>query len=289
MIIVGLVFTLQSQNGRCKVTIAKGEIDFLELKGDEDDWKTVKTGMSLDVNSKVRLAEQSVLIISRKNGSTLELRKPGEYLLATAFQTKKDKGNDKLKRFGAFIYDQVFVKKDKKTIPGAVERGSEPITLLFPTDGKFLNSEITFVWTSKIPISKFRLIIRDSFNNKIFETDTEESGYSLGLKDLNLNPEQCYSWQVITEAESVYSSEKCIVIPTDEEREEFKRFEEQFLEENADLESYKYALLAAYYQEMLVVDRTIDMYRKAIEFSPDIEEYKVLLDEFMKQKGIKFN
>jgi tetratricopeptide (TPR) repeat protein len=245
--------------------------------------------MSLDVNSKVRLTEHSVLIISRTNGATLELRKPGEYLLSTAFRTKKEKGNDKLKRFGAFIYDRVFEKKDRRTIPGAYERGSEAITLLFPTDGKYLNPEITFLWTSKIKLSKCRIIIRDSFNNKVFETDTKDSIYSLNIQELHFSPEQCYSWQVMTEAESVYSSEKCIVIPTDEEREEFKKYEEQFLEENADLESYKYALLAAYYQEMKVVDRTIDFYKKAIESAPEIEEYKILLDDFIKEKGIKFN
>jgi len=271
-----------AQQQNCKVIISKGAVQYQVY--DIPEWTDVTSGTEIIMDCNVKIGTRSSLIIMDDNGTTLQLNKPGTYKLKELLQSRNKKNSNQLLKFGRYIKEQLFSNKSDKSLPGAVERSLYLVNLLRPLEGKFINPEVNFSWTSLNENSVYTFYLLDSYGTNIYTTQLSDTLLKLNLQNLGLITDQIYSWYVTADVDSIISKERYIILSTDAGKIEYSKYEKEFLEENKELDSFSFLMLALYFQQNDVVDKAEEYFKKAIEKDPDIDEYKELYNMFTSSK-----
>lgn len=279
--------------------------DITKKSNSEKNWVKIKTGAELNFTDEIKLSDNSYICLYHDSGSSLEFKKNGIYKLSSYSENLKKKSRPVIDIIGQYLLKQIFeadnnIIKDPKTGAmsisfGSVERGldnfrteiNDKIKKIFikPPNHYFtLDEKVEFRW---FPIKKglsYQITIKDSANDIIFSKITQDTNLTIDLKNLKLDKNICYFWQVTSEN---YNSESyCLYLFDDKDKEkifdEVRLIESQFGEEQSPI---KDMALGIYYSSKKIDNRAIKHFEKAIKSAQGSFEYRKIYSLYLAKAG----
>ncbi|MCX7736957.1 MAG: hypothetical protein N2319_09610 [Candidatus Kapabacteria bacterium] len=307
LIFLSVIIVLNSSklvSGDFLVLSMYGEIT--KKSNSEKNWVKIKTGSELNYSDEIKLSDKSYICLYHNSGNSLEFKKNGIYKLSSYSDNLKKKSRPVIDIIGQYIFKQIFeadnnIIKDPKTGAmsisiGGVERGldnfgteanesrGKKIRIKPPSHFFTLDEAVEFCW---FPIKKglnYEITITDSANDKIFSKITQDTNLTIDLKNLKLDKNICYFWQVSSDN---YKSESyCLYLFPDDEKEkifdEVRAIESQFGEEQSPI---KDMALGIYYSSKKIDNRAIKHFENAIKSAQGSFEYRKIYSIYLAKAG----
>ncbi|MFK7900809.1 MAG: hypothetical protein AB8B61_08630 [Cyclobacteriaceae bacterium] len=278
------VFTASAQNHIFKVISSKGKT---EVKRDSK-WAPITRGTKIYSGSKIRIQQAGYLGLVHKSGKPIQLKKQGEYDVATLSSKINVRSASFASKYGSYIASKMTGSKGSRTgahMLGAVERASEAISILVQKTSKIRKSPTIVKWetTKQGP---YVVTVKNLFDEAIYTTETSDKQVELNLAGKEVEGNICIL-NVKSKNDPNAASERSFEIITGKDEVSFNKELsdiEKELDLNNALDNFFYA---TYFEDKGLALEARYFYEKATTMEPEVEDYKKAYKEFLERQGIK--
>lgn len=275
-----------------KVNSVKGEVKV--KKG--SSWTTCKKGDKLSTADMIKVGNSAYVSLVHSTGNPVEVNKSGNYSiskLATKANTKK---GEVTKKFTKFIMDELGESDDllayddfneNMATLGAVERtlfSKSDVNVKFPRSSYTISSVMNFSWYEMDNAKEYTFFIKNPDEKVIFEQTVTGTSIDVDLNAAKISAGECFYWGV--KANGKTSEEYCLYRMDEGEASDFNSQKEQLLSEVDSQSSIGQLILASFYTENQMVMEAKTCYEKAIEFSPEVDNFKALYAKYLIEIGL---
>ncbi|MBM2814704.1 MAG: hypothetical protein HW421_1466 [Ignavibacteria bacterium] len=260
-------------------------------------WNSLKAGMELASNDVVKVSQNGYVSLSYIKGGIVELVE-GTYKVKDLVKQAGSKKSNISGRLTNYIVGELggatnlAGKKTKNLsdVPGAVERGlptmnkANEIGISFPRKTSLISPNVTLTWQPVEGVEKYEFYLYDKFDREMLMKTTPKSELTLDLiNDIKLNRDSNYFWVVKASDKPQFSSEKASIrLLSDNKIASLNDTLKVLEEEISGLESsLKNVILGKFYENHELAVDAKKYYQAAVQLSPDIEEYKQVLNNFI--------
>ena len=306
LLVFGLLFSLTVGEAAAKkfvfsVLASNGKVEVKEKSG---SWKKLKTGAKLFEGDKVKISRNAYLGLVHKSGKALQVKEANEYSVKE-LAGKISKSGSVTGRFTQYVLDEMqetdnLFADDKYNmdVTGSVERGSEIGMPFLGKDGMFrvnsprkinlMNQDLTLKWFSVEGAKTYTVHITDRFDRPVKSFDVKDTVYNFKPAEFKLETDVYYFWYVtVSDDDKKKSEDGCFMVYSDQSA---KALNDSLLvleEELGDMENpVSQALVAYFYEKNNLVDKADEAYKKAVELSEGMEDYKNMYDRFRKRVNL---
>lgn len=290
-IIFGLLlifsFNLFGQDYLFRVIATKGNIKFSA----SNSWKDAKAGDKLKKGEKVKVENGGYLSLIHVSGKPLELKNSGTFE-ADKLAKKFASGPSNLaSRYAEFLLSEVKNKDGEKSYntTGAVHRDySEHAIKLHMTNNTSIAKGIPFnvYWdiNKENKDKDLKLVVSNSEGTEIYSTDAKGNSATIDLSAIKLE-EVHYFLKIVSKDDKKITSDKFHIVVIDAKKE--KEIKSELSELEIDVTSALSNMLAGvFYEKQGLVLNAIESYKKAIEITPHMEDYKKIYSKFLIKNNI---
>ncbi len=290
--------SLPAQDYVFKVLANKGGNSFKTANATAN-WEPVRTGATLNGDDELRISENSYLGLVHASGKTVELKDEGNYYVNELAANLGNSRSSVASKYANFVINKMtsddgedINRNHRKylTVTGAVERSvfEAPISLMMPSSVEVLNDEALIRWDPVENAETYVFTVKNMFDEIIFTRETSEEHMVLPLGDDPFAREELIIVNVqVKDNDKLYSGNYGIKRLTGADAEPIKKELEQLsgaLQENSSLSRL---ILATFFEENnLIIDAMIN-YERAIDLSPEVEQFKIAYEMFAKRNGLE--
>lgn len=284
-----------------KVLAAKGSNQVLS----NGNWKSLSAGNQLFSKEKLKLTSGGYLGLIHSTGKTLELKTPGTYSVAD-LEAKIITGRSTFgEKYGKFVANGMFAgnpdAKNNYNTTGAVDRAIDKTSLVIyaPKKIKALKHKpLTLNWNDCGKGHVYMITLKNFYNEEIYSVESKTNSVTIDFNNHQI-PEGLngnYLLQVVSKTDPSYTtspknlgkesknqSYSIQVINAEQSSIIEKKINNLHQELNASSALDQMVLAAAYEQEDLMA-YAVESYKKAKILAPDVEQYRIQYEEYIKTK-----
>jgi hypothetical protein len=276
-------------------------------KHNTDKWEKLSAGMKLAPGDIVNISVGSYLGLANKNGRTLELKRPGEFLASQLYNSVPDKKSSISSRFTGYVIDQLnqssnlFSSEDYRSdmkSTGATERSVDPysysasqdykIKSFFPARTSLISPALNLSWFRLPGVSNYTLIVTDRYDRPVFSKTVSDTSVTLAPAEINLSRGDYYFWHVASSLDSnERSANFCFMIYPEDKIKSIRDSLNILSNEIGDVNTAVcQIILAMFFEENGLINDAGKAYREAISREPSVDDFRKLYALFLKKNGI---
>lgn len=280
--------SLLAQNAVFTIILNKGDNTF----GSGTDFNPVLLGTTLLENDVLKVVDDGyVALVNDATGSSLELKKAGNYPVKEMEQMIAEQSTSVLAKYGKFLMDKLNpedVGNQNLNVTGAVERGEEGlIRIYWPSVMNVFGDEAIITWQQTANFKDYILTVKNMFDEILEENHVQGMSYTLKLDKDKLKEEKLMIINVRLQGnDGVHSRDYGIKRLSKEAR---ITIEQEFLNLKMDAQDanvLNMLLLASFFEENQLLVDAITFYNQAIVLSPDPEGIQKLYVDFLNRNGL---
>jgi hypothetical protein len=154
----------------------------------------------------------------------------------------------------------------------------------FPGSTFLIDNDVTFSWNSVDNAQNYQFIISNPDDSPVFTKTVNDTTTTINLGSANLVKGKNYWWYVV--ADDKKSDEQCIHWMTDEEarpvRDTVNMIMSEFDNSHSPMEKLT---LAAYYEDMNIMNRAVSSYMDALTLAPGNKDYCGVCCRYLRRIG----
>jgi hypothetical protein len=284
----------QSQEVRFRVLGKKGDI---LVKNDKTKKSVeVKIGDKLFYNDKIIMPTGAYIGLVYNNGKTIELKEAGTYKVSMLSSQAEGIRTSVLPKIANMIFMSIMSNEDllsqnahhsQMQSGGYTERGigEVSLTVISPSKTHLMEPIANFCWNSYPGNSEYEFNLSNRFNKVIFTKALSDTCINIDASSLKLEHDTYYFWTVSLKSNpDIKSHEACFKILDDKEAEMIKDTLKQLRDELGREESAASKIVYAFfYEQNNLFDDASHQYKEAMKMAPDVYDYVVLYENFLKR------
>lgn len=283
-------FSADGQDYTFKVLANKGNN---EVKSG-DTWLPIKTGASLRLEDKIKVASNAYLGLVHISGKPLELKEPKMYDVLEL--NNRIKGSSSvITKYTDFILSSNTpeAKKNKLSATGAVDRGEKAdINIILPANqhSAIFNKTAMISWEGTQAPGPYKLTIRNMFDDEIASYETPETSFEVDLSNPSIAKETAIIIEVSSNSDKTARSKTHLIKKlSNSDHENVKKSLDPILAEISEPTALNKVILAGFYEDNKLLIDAITAYEEAIKLAPGVTAYQEAFDEFLYRHDIKKN
>ena len=297
ILIVCLFFvsnSLMAQEYVFKVLANKGSNQVKAIS--ESAWKPVKTGTTLQVGDELKVSENAYLGLVHTSGKTVELKKP-EIIDINELAASLNSGTSSVaSKYADFVLNKMSesesARRNNLTATGAVTRATDntSIKVFMPSSVEVLNPKAVVQWSElegEGADQTYVVTLKNMFDEVIYSQETADSQMMLDLEDKKIAKERLVILNVTIKGDDdVQSGDYGIQRVSGEKSTALKSEMSELAGENSEETSLSHIMLASFYEKNNLLVDALTSYRKAIELSPEVDDFKTMYNDFIERNGL---
>jgi len=258
----------------------------------------LKTGAKLMSGDELITAAGAYIGLMHKSGRTIELRNAGVSKI-TDLETKLASSKSSVSsKYAQFVMSKMnagdgdvrsnYRRNMKAT--GAVERAtsSSSIKVMLPSSVDVLNSEAIIRWTKvEDENANYVVSIKNIFDEEIYTAETDKTSISINFEDENLAKERLVIFNVkVKDNDNLVSGDYGIKRMSADDAASINENLAQLRAEVSEDTPLNRLIYASFYEENNLLLDAMTQYEKAISLSPDVEDFKMIYEDFLINNGL---
>ncbi|MCV9385753.1 hypothetical protein [Reichenbachiella ulvae] len=296
LLIFFLVNTSFGQGFVFRVLASKGANQVKKVNGET---VPLKTGATLVSGDELIAASGAYIGLMHKTGRTIEVRNPGVTKI-TDLESKLAKSqNDVANKYAQFVMNRMsdddnvnsnYRQNMKAT--GAAERatGAGALKVMLPSSVDILNPEAIIRWTEapEVENASYVVSIKNIFDEEIYKAETNSTSMAINFDNENLSNERLVILSVkVKDQGDIVSSDYGIKRISAEDASSINENLEELKAQVPDNSALNKLIYASFYEENDLLLDALTQYEEAIEMSPEVDDFKVLYDDFLIKNGLQ--
>ncbi|WP_420581208.1 hypothetical protein [Reichenbachiella sp.] len=298
LLIFFLVNTSYGQSFVFRVLASKGANQVKKAQSGETI--PLKTGATLMSGDELIAASGAYIGLMHKSGRTIEVRNPGVTKI-TDLETKLAKNQSSVaNKYAQFVMNKMnegsgdlssnYRRNMKAT--GAVERAtsSAALKVMLPSSVDILNPEAIIRWdgAEEVENANYVVSIKNIFDEEIYSAETSGTSMNINFEDENLANERLVILNVkVKDNDEIKSGDYGIKRMSSDDAASINENLEALKSDLSDDSPLNNLIFASFYEENNLILDAMTQYEKALIASPDVEDFKVLYDDFLIKNGLK--
>lgn len=290
------IFTLSltAQEVAFKTLANKGQ-NAVERGSNPGNFEPLKMGTPIYKNDKIVVGANSYLGLASTAGKTVEIKSEGVYNVTDLSGNLTADNSSITSKYIAYVFSDLAKGSASNyasnlSLTGSVERsiGNNGINIFLPQSCTILKNGLTrILWKPELEVKEYQVSILNLFDEEVFTKVTTDEFLAINFEEMNLQQGEVYKLQVSDNANKKVKSGVVTLEIADDEKanqinSEFAAISEMANEENAISNLIK----ASFYEQNGMYLEAMDYFEKAISAEPNVEEYKILFDNFKFRSGI---
>lgn len=295
--ILSLLFILlmgssaMAQNFVFKVLANKGAN---EVKSTEASWQPLKTGSVLHSGDELKVTENAYLGLMHSSGRTLEITNAGTMNVDELASAINANSSSVASKYADFVMNKVVGNESGNALKatGAVERGDEAAAfrVFLPSSVELLNSNANIEWSNAdVANPTYVVQIKNQFDEVIFKEETADTEMAIDFAQFDQKKSLGARLVILTvsvkDSDELKSGDYGISRVPEPKAEKINTeiAEVATAEPSSSLD---YIMLASYYENNKLMLDALGAYKKAMELSPEVEDFKIMYADFLTRNGL---
>ena len=293
-----LATPLSGQDYVFKVLANKGG-NTVKIADHSTDWEPVRTGATLNSNDELHISENAYIGLVHASGKTVELKNQGNYYVKDLAAKLGNSRSSVASKYANFVINKMTTDESEDinqnhreylTVTGAVERSvlDAPISLKMPSSVEVLNDKALIRWDDVKEADQYVFTVKNMYDEVIYSTETKESHILLELGKAPVNSEELIIVSVQVKGnDKMYSGNYGIKRLTGVDADPILKELEQLSGSLKEESSLNKLILATFYEENNLLIDALMNYEKAVQLSPDVEQFSIAYELFAKRNGLQ--
>jgi len=293
-----LASPLNAQDYVFKVLANKGG-NTVKVADHSTDWQPIRTGATLNSNDELRISQNSYIGLVHASGKTVELKNEGNYFVRDLAAKLGNTRSSVASKYANFVInkmassDQEDINQNHReylTVTGAVERSvlDAPISLKMPSSVEVLNKEALIRWEDVEGADWYVFTVKNMYDEVILTQELNQAHILLELTKAPFNTEELIIVNVQVKGNNKlysgnYGIKRLIGVDADPILKELEQLSASLKEES----SLNKLILATFFEENNLLIDALMNYEKAIELSPEVEQFSIAYELFAKRNGLQ--
>ena len=295
---VFLTNPLNAQDYVFKVLANKGG-NTVKIAAHSTDWEPIQTGATLNGNDELRITQNSYIGLVHASGKTVELKNEGNYYVRDLAAKLGNSKSSVASKYANFVINKMTSEDDQDinknhreylTVTGAVERSvlDAPISLKMPSSVEVLNKEALIRWDDIEDANKYVFTVKNMYDEVIMTKELSQSHILLELNKTPFNSEELIIVKVHVKGNAkIYSGNYGIKRLTGVDADPILKELEQLSVSLKEESSLNKLILATFFEENNLLIDALMNYEKAVQLSPDVEQFSIAYELFTKRNGLQ--
>jgi len=294
---VFLANPLNAQDYVFKVLANKGG-NTVKIAAHSTDWEPIQTGATLNGNDELRITQNSYIGLVHASGKTVELKNEGNYYVRDLAAKLGNSKSSVASKYANFVINKMTSEDDQDinknhreylTVTGAVERSvlDAPISLKMPSSVEVLNKQALIRWDDIEDADKYVFTVKNMYDEVILTKELNEAHILLELNKTPFSTEELIIVNVHVKGnEKIYSGNYGIKRLTGVDADPILKELEQLSVSLKEESSLNKLILATFFEENNLLIDALMNYEKAVQLSPDVEQFSIAYELFAKRNGL---
>ena len=267
-----------------RVMLNKGNNSY----GTGDNWEKLKTGTKLLGEHSLKLEAGSYVGLVHASGGTLEVKEAGEYTITSLDQKFANAQSTLTQKYANYIVSNINEDGHNRLgVTGSATRGLENVDVFLWPVSNYYGEEILIDWKEEPNAESYVLYVKDKFDDIIYTYEASHPPYKIDFSDEKLANEVLVQIYIEVKGhESSLQNGYGIKPLKSDLKSEIKSDYEELKSELGEESSLSNLVLAAYFEEQNLLPNAVTHYLKAIEISPDVEDYQILYNDFLLRQNL---
>jgi hypothetical protein len=263
------------------------------------DWQPIRTGATLNSNDELRISQNSYIGLVHASGKTVELKNEGNYFVRDLAAKLGNTRSSVASKYANFVINKMASSEQEDinqnhreylTVTGAVERSvlDAPISLKMPSSVEVLNKEALIRWEDVEGADRYVFTVKNMYDEVILTQELNQAHILLELTKAPFNTEELIIVNVQVKGNNKlysgnYGIKRLIGVDADPILKELEQLSASLKEES----SLNKLILATFFEENNLLIDALMNYEKAIELSPEVEQFSIAYELFAKRNGLQ--
>jgi len=297
-ITVLLANPLNAQDYVFKVLANKGG-NTVKIADHSTDWQPIRTGATLNGDDELRISVNSYIGLVHASGKTVELKNEGNYYVRDLAAKLGNAKSSVASKYANFVINKMTSNDEEDinqnhrehlTITGAVERSvlDAPISLKMPSSVEVLNKEALIRWNDVKDADQYIFTVKNMYDEVILTKEVTQAHILLELTKAPFNTEELIIVSVRVKGnDKIYSGNYGIKRLTGVDADPILKELEQLSVSLKEESSLNKLILATFFEENNLLIDALMNYEKAVQLSPDVEQFSIAYELFAKRNGLQ--
>lgn len=297
-ITVLLANPLNAQDYVFKVLANKGG-NTVKIADHSTDWQPIRTGATLNGDDELHISVNSYIGLVHASGKTVELKNEGNYYVRDLAAKLGNAKSSVASKYANFVINKMTSTDEEDinqnhrehlTITGAVERSvlDAPISLKMPSSVEVLNKEALIRWNDVKDADRYIFTVKNMYDEVILTKEVTQAHILLELTKAPFNTEELIIVSVRVKGnDKMYSGNYGIKRLTGVDADPILKELEQLSVSLKEESSLNKLILATFFEENNLLIDALMNYEKAVQLSPDVEQFRIAYELFAKRNGLQ--
>ncbi len=297
-ITVLLANPLNAQDYVFKVLANKGG-NTVKIADHSTDWQPIRTGATLNGDDELHISVNSYIGLVHASGKTVELKNEGNYYVRDLAAKLGNAKSSVASKYANFVINKMTSTDEEDinqnhrehlTITGAVERSvlDAPISLKMPSSVEVLNKEALIRWNDVKDADRYIFTVKNMYDEVILTKEVTQAHILLELTKAPFNTEELIIVSVRVKGnDKMYSGNYGIKRLTGVDADPILKELEQLSVSLKEESSLNKLILATFFEENNLLIDALMNYEKAVQLSPDVEQFSIAYELFAKRNGLQ--
>ncbi|MGN6645712.1 MAG: hypothetical protein ACTHJT_04195 [Cytophaga sp.] len=257
-------------------------------------------GKKLYTADKVVIATGGYLGLAHKSGKTIELKTAGTYDVSQLVNQVNTQNASVSSKYVTYVAGQMTANSEDlaanrykhMAVTGSVERGTDKIKPMAPSQATVLDELAIFKWNAvkvgKEPAKTYVITFMDMYDEELLVKETSDTQVVVDLAKLNLQTVKNVVWYVKVKESPNTTSEKfnLLYVPDANKatdlHNQFTALKTELSQETA----LNKMVLASFCADNKLSLNAMEYYEEAIALEPEVDEFKIVYGKYLADSGI---
>ncbi len=297
-LVILITLPVKGQDYVFKVLANKGG-NTVKIAEQSTQWEPIRTGTTLNSDDELHISDNAYIGLVHASGKTVELKDQGNYFVRDLAAKLGNTRSSVASKYADFVINKMTTDESEDinrnhrkylTVTGAVERSvlEAPITLRMPSSVEVLTEKALIRWDEVEQADQYIFTVKNMYDEVILTEEVNQPYIWLELAKAPVNAEELVIVSVrVKDNDKIYSGnygiKRLTGVDADPILKELNQLSGSLKEES----SLNKLILATFYEENnLLIDALIN-YEKAVQLSPDVEQFNIAYQLFTKRNGLQ--
>jgi hypothetical protein len=257
-------------------------------------------GKKLYTADKVVIATGGYLGLAHKSGKTIELKTAGTYEVSQLVNQVNTQNASVSSKYVTYVAGQMTANSEDlaanrykhMAVTGSVERGTDKIKPMAPSQATVLDELAIFKWNAvkvgKEPAKTYVITFMDLYDEELLVKETSDTQVVVDLAKLNLQTVKNVVWYVKVKESPNTTSEKfnLVYVPDANKatdlHNQFAALKTELSQETA----LNKMVLASFCADNKLSLNAMEYYEEAIALEPEVDDFKIVYGKYLADSGI---
>jgi hypothetical protein len=267
-------------------------------KSESGETIPLKTGSTLMSGDELIAGSGAYIGLMHKTGKTIEVRNPGVTKITDLESKLASSQSSVANKYAQFVMNKMNDEGSVNTnyrqnmkATGAVERATgSSLKVLLPSSVDVLNAEAIVRWSGAEEGENLMYIvsIKNIFDEEVYSAETDKNSIAINFDDEKLANERLVILNVqVKDNADMKSGDYGIKRMSADDAASINESLESLKAEIAEDSPLNNLIYASFYEENNLLLDAMTQYEKAVNASPDVEDFQMLYDDFLIKNGLQ--